>query len=64
MDLDFRLKAGEKSRFETYLRQYPELANERGMLLGLIRAEYKFRSRREAGITVEEYLKRFPQYQV
>src|SRR6516165_9565946 len=61
IDLEFRLDAGEAIRLETYLRRYPQLADEREAMIGLIAAEFEHRQRL-AGPTVEEYVERFPQY--
>jgi tetratricopeptide (TPR) repeat protein len=61
-DLEFRLKAGEAARVETYLERYPELAHDRAVALELIRAEYELRRRQEAGLGRAEYLARFPEH--
>src|SRR5690349_16515189 len=61
-DLEFRLKAGEPARVEDYLPRYPELARDRGLVLALIVAEYGYRRRREPGLSLEEYERRFPAY--
>jgi WD40 repeat protein/tRNA A-37 threonylcarbamoyl transferase component Bud32 len=62
VDLERRLKGGEAVRVETYLERYPEL-REDDLVLGLVAAEYRLRRRREAGVTAEEYRRRFPRYQ-
>jgi serine/threonine-protein kinase len=61
IDLEFRLDAGESVRIENYLRRYPQLADEREAMLGLIAAEFEHRQRL-AGPTIEEYVERFPDY--
>jgi serine/threonine protein kinase len=61
VDLEFRLDDGEEVRIETYLRRYPALADDRDTVLDLIAAEFEHRQRL-VGPTVEEYLKRFPDY--
>lgn len=61
IDLEFRLDAGEPVRIENYLRRYPQLAQQREAMLGLIAAEFEHRQR-VAGPTIEEYLERFPEY--
>ncbi|HXG11210.1 MAG TPA: serine/threonine-protein kinase, partial [Gemmataceae bacterium] len=61
-DLECRLKAGEAVRVESYFERYRELAADRERALGLIAAEYDLRRRREPGLTLDEYLRRFPQY--
>jgi serine/threonine protein kinase len=62
IDLELRLKAGETARVEEYLARYPELAEDRGTALELIVAEHEWRRRRETGLTLGEYLQRFPQH--
>ena len=62
VDLQWRLRAGEPARVETYLEHFPELAAEPGTLLDLIRAEYQQRRAKEPGLALEEYLARFPQF--
>jgi predicted ATPase len=64
IDLERRVKRGEKPRIEEYLASYPELAAERAILLGLIAAEHEMRRRREPGLSLDEYLERFPEYEV
>jgi hypothetical protein len=43
LDLEFRLKAGEAARVESYLGTYPELAGDPGFVEELIAAEYELR---------------------
>jgi predicted ATPase len=62
IDLELRLKAGETARVEDYLARYPELAGDRAVALALIVAEHEFRRRGEPGLTLDEYLRRFPQH--
>ena len=62
IDLEYRLKAGESVRIESYLRNYPELAADREVSLTLLAREYELRSRREPRLSVEEYTQRFPHY--
>src|SRR5262249_18118024 len=64
IDLERRLKRGEKPRIEEYLASYPELATERGIILELISAEHEMRRRREPGLSLDEYVERFPEYRV
>src|SRR5262249_4071728 len=45
VELEFRLKAGEPTRVETYLAAYPELARDRRATLELLAAEYELRQR-------------------
>jgi eukaryotic-like serine/threonine-protein kinase len=62
VDLEYRLRAGESARVEEYLARYPELNDDRAVMLGLIAAEHEFRRRREPGLALSEILQRFPQY--
>src|SRR3989442_8851807 len=62
-DLELRLKAGEAARAEEYLARHTELASDRAAAFDLITAEYGLRRRREPGLTLENYLQRFPQFQ-
>ena len=62
VELECRLKAGEAARVEEYLQQFPTLAEDDPLVLGLIRDERRLRGRREQGLSDEEYLDRFPQY--
>jgi eukaryotic-like serine/threonine-protein kinase len=60
-ELEFRLKAAEPARVEDYLTRYPELRSNPDVLLGLVRAEYQVRRRREPALGRGEYLARFPE---
>jgi serine/threonine-protein kinase len=60
VDLEFRLKAGDAARVETYLNSYPELASDPQAIVTLIRAEYRLRQRSDPAVTPEEYARRFP----
>src|SRR6266436_2013918 len=62
IDLELRLKGGETARVEEYLARYPELTDDRAVMLELIAAEHEFRRRREPGLALSEFLRRFPQY--
>ena len=62
VDLEYRLRAGEPARVEEYLARYPELTDDRAVMLELIAAEHEFRRRREPGLALGEFLQRFPQY--
>jgi serine/threonine-protein kinase len=61
-DLEFRLKAGDVTRVETYLERYPELAGDPELAADLIWAEYQLRSRTGPPGSFDEYQQRFPQY--
>ena len=43
VDLEYRLRAGEPARVEEYLARYPDLSNDRAVVVDLITAEHKFR---------------------
>src|SRR5262245_35246886 len=62
VDLEYRLRAGESARVEEYLARFPELADDRAVVLGLIAAEHELRRRREPDLALGEFLRRFPQY--
>jgi predicted ATPase len=62
LELELRLKAGETARAEEYLARYPELAGDTAAALGLITAEHKLRRRDEPDLSLNDYLRRFPQY--
>jgi serine/threonine protein kinase/tetratricopeptide (TPR) repeat protein len=61
-DLECRWKAGEVVCVESYLERYAELAADRSAALRLIEAEYQLRRRREPGLGLADYVRRFPQY--
>src|SRR3954471_24581978 len=47
VDLENRLRAGEAARVEEYLARYPELTDDRVVMLELIAAKHQLRRRRE-----------------
>jgi hypothetical protein len=61
-DLHYRLKAGEAARVEGYLKRYPDLREDGEVTLELILEEYRLRREREPGLTVDDYLWRFPEH--
>ncbi len=61
-DLECRLKAGEAVRVEDYLARYPELADDAAVVAGLIATEFLQRRRRETGLTLSDFQKRFPRF--
>jgi predicted ATPase len=64
IELELRLKSGEDARVEEYLARYAELGSNRAATLELIAAEHELRRRREPGLTLDEYLHRFPDYRM
>jgi hypothetical protein len=62
VDLEYRLKSGKEVHVESYLRRYPELADERDTVVELLAAEFQLRRRRRK-LTIEEFLSRFPEKQ-
>jgi serine/threonine protein kinase len=62
VDLEFRLKAGEAARVESYFASYPRLNHDRAAVLDLIKTECELRQRRTTNIDLEEYARRFPAY--
>jgi predicted ATPase len=62
VDLEFRLKSGESVSVERYLGAYPQLADNRTVVLDLITDEYRLRLRHGTGPSPEEYSARFPDY--
>src|SRR5215831_16346005 len=50
VDLEFRLKAGENARVESYLDRYPHLANDSATVLDLLQSEYELRQRDEGAV--------------
>jgi serine/threonine protein kinase len=62
VDLEYRLRAGESARVEEYLARYPELTDDRVVMLELIASEYRFRRRREPDLALTEFMQRFPRY--
>ncbi|MFN4260299.1 MAG: WD40 repeat domain-containing serine/threonine protein kinase [Gemmataceae bacterium] len=63
IDLERRLKAGEASRLEDYLRRYPELEQNQQAALSLIVAEYRLRRQQDPRVDAASYEQRFPAYQ-
>ena len=61
-ELEFRLKCGEPARVEEYLERFPDLASRREIVVGLIQAEQRYRSRREPGLDPAEFADRFPSF--
>jgi serine/threonine protein kinase len=62
VDLEFRLKAGQTARVESYLSRYPLLTKDSAAVVDLLEAEYELRQRSESFIDLDEYGLRFPEY--
>jgi WD40 repeat protein len=62
VDLEYRLKSGEAVRVEEYLERYPELGQDRPVVLELLAAEWKLRRRDDSSVGPEEYARRFPDF--
>lgn len=62
VDLEYRVKAGQRTCVEAYLERFPDLALDPDGVLDLIAAEYEFRRRNEADLTPSEYHRRFPAF--
>ncbi|MCO6456035.1 MAG: protein kinase [Pirellulaceae bacterium] len=60
IELEFRVKAGQQQCVEVYLQRYPDLANDHSTLLDLLAAEFEFRGRYEADLSLDDYERRFP----
>lgn len=66
-DLELRLRkatAGQSEdvRVEDYCERYPELTEDRQVVLGLIRAEYDLRRKLALPVSLEDFLTRFADY--
>jgi hypothetical protein len=59
-ELEFCLKAGEPARVETYLSLFPEITEDRTVVLELLLAEWMIRSRSDPKLDGDEYRTRFP----
>ncbi len=59
-ELELRLKSGDSVRVEHYLKLYPQLATNTNFIADLVRTEYRVRARYETGLSVGEYVVRFP----
>lgn len=62
VDLEYRVKAGQRTCVEMYLDRYPDLALDPEGVLDLIAAEYEFRRRHESDLSPSEYNQRFPAF--
>src|SRR5262245_4721198 len=64
IDLEYRLKAGDRARVEDYLAGFPELVADENAVLDLLVEEYRFRRGIGEAVTAAEYEQRFPQHAV
>jgi hypothetical protein len=62
IDLEYRLKARDAVRVESYLARYPEVAGNPRRALDLLATEYRQRRRHEPELTIADYQRRFPQW--
>jgi serine/threonine protein kinase len=62
IDLELRLKEGQAARVEEYLKRYPQLGADAGVVVDLIVAEYGLRRPGDDAPSVSDYVARFPQY--
>ncbi len=62
IDQECRFKANAERKLEEYLQDYPELEDDREIVLALIASEYRLRQRLSEPRGVDEYVSRFPQY--
>jgi serine/threonine protein kinase len=61
-DLERRVRAGQAVRVEDYLQRFPELAEDAAGLGELVAVEYELVGQRP-GVSLVDYLRRFPQCQ-
>jgi tetratricopeptide (TPR) repeat protein len=61
-ELEYRLRAGEPARAEDYLQKYPELRDDQAAAVDLIATEYHLRTQQRAGLPIQEFLERFPEF--
>ncbi len=62
IDLEQRLKVGERARVEDYLLRFPVLGEDDHAVWQLIEAEYQLRRLREPDLQWDEYGHRFPRF--
>ena len=60
IDLEHRIKRGEKARVENYFDVLQDLLNKEAVLRGLVRSEFALRKRFEGPVQIEELGSRFP----
>ena len=63
VELELRLKAGQRARVEEYLARFPEVSVEPAFVRGLVAAEFAVRRLAEPVLSPADYFERFPQFQ-
>ncbi len=59
-ELELRIEHEPSFRIEDCLREHAELAEDEQVVLDLIETEYTLRRRKGDGVTIDEYIRRFP----
>jgi tetratricopeptide (TPR) repeat protein len=59
-DMECANQTGETVRLDPYLERYPELLDDRAVLLALLQVEFCVRFQREPELSISEYEARFP----
>ena len=59
-EIEFRFKAGDDPRVESYLLRFPELAEKKALVARLVKEEFRHRRSRKPAVEIGEYLSRFP----
>jgi predicted ATPase len=62
IDMEFRLKAGEPVRVESYLQRFPQVMADEKTMLDLLSEEFRLRQAAGQTVHVAEYELRFPHY--
>ena len=62
IDLERRLKRGERARVESYLARYPMLARDAAAVVELLAEEYVLRLRENPNLQPSKLFQRFPKY--
>src|SRR5436190_208352 len=62
IELERRIKAGEKVGVEGYFARFPELSSDQSVATALIAAEFTLRQRSEPHLSSADYVARFPQW--
>jgi WD40 repeat protein/serine/threonine protein kinase len=62
VELELRIRAGEPACAEEYLRRFPELEADGAIARDLIASEMKLRRANNPGLSLEDYIARFPMH--